>query len=590
MQFVQEYDVLEPGLQNAICDYMRADKRPFDESLIYDSVTEIKSVAMDERVSSYKTFVDEKLFNLCGKYIDIINQRNKYIHYILCKNDVTYIKYEKGGYFKSHEDYLSLTSNMMEEYTLLMCVDANCIGGETMLHINDFFHHASKSSITPLNSLIFRKDIIHEGIIIKEGYKEIMTLNLWGISKNNNMVVVISFDKYFKNDTRKYVIPVDNILKLQDNLLKTFINFTLTENPKQQILVFDSSYSYEEFNIIYKIYNNNVVNNSEFEKYKPIIDFYLFNWKNLLIKNLLNIERVIDNEYLPISKNEDLILFGDNNSYVVFLDNVKKSLLPYMPFQMILIEGGHLNFEGWSDREPEQISMQPVCMSFSEKNNIYEICNIIKGTDLTSINYFDKLKENSELDDGVSVYNSAKKSYDKFVKSANNDKLLLFGNAYDEYECTAITLADEDLYTFNSTRLFFDLKVCLDYTFSLVDLIDLIIGDDNPIKVCKCDYPMIDVEDSDSDSDSESDKFKIVQYNKYYYIDDENELAITPSHFPMILGKMKQINLYQTVISKLNDINFNLPQQTKNLNHFFCNESVYGNFTFLTVYGFMKME
>jgi hypothetical protein len=68
-------------------------------------------------------------------------------NYTLIKNDITYIKYDKGGFFNKHADYLSFTSNLVEEFTMILCVDANCIGGETTFYVNPFFKYLSKSSI-----------------------------------------------------------------------------------------------------------------------------------------------------------------------------------------------------------------------------------------------------------------------------------------------------------------------------------------------------------------------------------------------------------------------------------------------------------
>ncbi len=74
-----------------------------------------------------------------------------------------------------HEDYLSLKSNCIEEYTMIICMDANCEGGETIFHVNEWFKHVSKSSITPGHCMIFRKDLKHEGAIVKSGEKNILT-------------------------------------------------------------------------------------------------------------------------------------------------------------------------------------------------------------------------------------------------------------------------------------------------------------------------------------------------------------------------------------------------------------------------------
>ena len=64
---------------------------------------------------------------------------------------------------------------MVEEYTGIMCVNADCEGGETIFHFNKSFKHISKQSITEKNTLLFRKDIRHEGNLIKNGFKETRT-------------------------------------------------------------------------------------------------------------------------------------------------------------------------------------------------------------------------------------------------------------------------------------------------------------------------------------------------------------------------------------------------------------------------------
>ena len=50
------------------------------------------------------------------------------------------IKYSAGGFFKKHKDYLSITSNLIEEFTLIICVTppdiaATSTGGQTIIHM-----------------------------------------------------------------------------------------------------------------------------------------------------------------------------------------------------------------------------------------------------------------------------------------------------------------------------------------------------------------------------------------------------------------------------------------------------------------------
>lgn len=105
-----------------------------------------------------------------------------------------------------------------------------------------------------------------------------MTLNLWDVPKDN-YVVIISF----KEDERTHVVPRDNILKIQDNLLKGLISF---KGKSGTLNYEETNYTYEEFEVIAKLYNNYAINYKECENGKEILDYYGFDWRNLLIKNL----------------------------------------------------------------------------------------------------------------------------------------------------------------------------------------------------------------------------------------------------------------------------------------------------------------
>ncbi|MEX0597190.1 MAG: hypothetical protein WD512_11875 [Candidatus Paceibacterota bacterium] len=263
MQFVQEYAVINEKLQLEIIKYIENDKNQFEESMVYNSLTDEKTFAPEKRQSEFKTFIchqHPELTSLCQNYVAEINKMNKNINFIMVQNDITHIKYQAGGFFKSHEDYLSVTSNMIEEYTLIMCLDAsNIIGGETILHLNEHFKHISKATTTSLHALIFRKDITHEGALIKEGRKEIMTLNLWGIRMNEtDRIIIISFIKDKMIDKRTYVFSIEDIMTCNEtNLLKTFINFKDQNgnNSGDKVVRYEErNYTYEQFAIIAQIY------------------------------------------------------------------------------------------------------------------------------------------------------------------------------------------------------------------------------------------------------------------------------------------------------------------------------------------------
>lgn len=88
---------------------------------------------------------------LCYAYLSIILMRC--LRHLLAK---------QGGFFKAHQDYLSLTSNCVEEYTLLICVTLPeaakaTQGGETRVEVSPGHDVLSRATTTPGSALLFRK-------------------------------------------------------------------------------------------------------------------------------------------------------------------------------------------------------------------------------------------------------------------------------------------------------------------------------------------------------------------------------------------------------------------------------------------------
>jgi hypothetical protein len=120
---------------------------------------------------------------------------------------VTHIKYEEGGFFKRHRDYLSTTSNLIEEYTLLLCVtpqgadddDAvknkeggsvnSVVGGETIIHT--YGGATAYDTTTTGSGILFRKDLEHEGAELISGEKHIITANIWAMRKEQSKQVLL---------------------------------------------------------------------------------------------------------------------------------------------------------------------------------------------------------------------------------------------------------------------------------------------------------------------------------------------------------------------------------------------------------------
>ena len=165
-----------------LLSYLSTCEQPFEQSLLYSSATDTKFVDESLRSSSFRAIVDPALFTITEELLALVSAADESYEFTLRRNDATHIRYTKGGFFKRHQDYLSLTSNVLEEWTMLLCVTppdlaASTRGGETIIH--SYKNSQSfASTMTPGGGLIFRKDLAHEGARVDEGEKHILSLNL----------------------------------------------------------------------------------------------------------------------------------------------------------------------------------------------------------------------------------------------------------------------------------------------------------------------------------------------------------------------------------------------------------------------------
>jgi hypothetical protein len=178
------------GLNIAVLrEYLATSDAPFEESQLYDSVKDTKIIDQALRRSKFRLFKTDALFDLIAD--DIVKELNRQDDdtvFSLVRNDITHIVYGEGDFFKRHADYLSVTSNVIEEYTLLVNVTPDGIettGGETLIHTWPDRVHRSNATTAYGCGLLFRKDLDHEGAVVLSGEKHIVSVNLWAMPKSS---------------------------------------------------------------------------------------------------------------------------------------------------------------------------------------------------------------------------------------------------------------------------------------------------------------------------------------------------------------------------------------------------------------------
>jgi len=493
------------------------------------------------------------------KYVAKLSDKDDFFNYYLVKNDATHIKYKKGDFFKPHEDYLSLKTNMVEEYTLLLCLQGDCKGGETVFHVNKYFTHASKSSITPKNCLIFRKDLTHEGAILKSGTKEILTLNLLAIPKNNDKTVVITFE----NDNRFYSIPMANILQYPKSLIALYLKSNKLMDT--QLVMFSSTHNitFEGFDVIYKFYQRSYLTSEECKKYKPFMKLY----RVQLVDCLLTVpDSSLDStgkktkgskkkqEYVF---DEDIVLVSTEADVKYLTQHVKDNLLSYVPFKVVFAEGTYCYGGEMTGEPPASFKMLPVWSSFGENNNLYHFISLIT-TGMPSIDDISDFKicfNNKEFKTLFKQVKDKSRNVEAFTEKREED------DAYCEFNyetCKGFGLTFE---TNADTKSIVSNVMSRFVTFS--DIKTVVPGLFKTIK----DVP--------------------------YELDNKGVMVINTRNAKKVIKVIEGTNdngftFWQALIAKINSVDFVMPQQKEHFEEDFCNENVYGNLTLITVNGFIK--
>lgn len=595
MQFIHEF-AADESIIVKINSILKANQQEFEPSQVYNSVNDIKLVKPELRLSEFRTIIDKELFKLASDILNTAtnittntttNTTTRSPKFVIFENDIMHIKYKPGGYFKEHEDYLSITSNFIEEYSLLICVNGtnninggdiegsrgDDIGGRTLLKINDKFTYKSSASCTQNMCLLFRKDIQHEGELLKAGIKEILTFNVWKINPEVSQILQVSFPEDGTLVNKIINIDVNAILNHPSgDLLKKFLSSQVGGPKNTTIVEYKSQETYEEFSIIADIYAGNVLSYHDIEAKSNIIDYYLFDRNHLLIKHVSNIvpEGIKQNFVVT----DDFIVFGNQLDYLAYLDYTKTNMLPFIPFKIIYAEGSLSYGGGMSGDDPTMIKMTPVFASFSENNNIMFIQNIM-GRDLElgdPYNYcdVDYAKYSELLISGHDKVFENMKDGELFQQHTDNE----FG--HEEFPNIKNLILDmDDSYRFEGKISYFNLEAKID-----TETTKKFISNPNCIYKNNKHY-------HEACANENVFALQLITARDSLHVFAKSTSIDNPK---LICDKVNEIKLYDEIKNQLNNIMIPNAQRAKSSqSEDYCNENVYGNFNLITVYGFLKL-
>ena len=559
---IKEFDYLDKDIQDKIYDYIKIN---------YDI----------EKRSLRMVIVDNVLLDNLDNLIDIINKRDNYYDYILVKNDITYTTCIKNNFFEKHEDYSSNTPNTIEEFSFIMCVDANCEGGEIILYLNESFKHISLNGKIKYRCIIFRKDIRYEDVILKSGYKSIITINLLGIPKYSGKSLIIIL-----NDDTKYIMSFEKIFSLDDNILKTFLDQIV--DVKKYVTYNEKNFNADEFKIIYDIFNRTYVSLEKLNKYSYVINYFNIDYKYIYITelNTSNLKSSNSSEFAQTMA-DNIILCNTEEKYNDICTYIKNLLLPYIPFKLILCEG-HIVYEDESSTPPMFLRMSPVYMSMGDYNNVLietrlislnnhnisfknilnqkdiniDICNIIKNLakkyniSAAEVGFSSQYHFHDDVDNEIIPFIKYNKYIIKYNKNTNK-----FTFIYD-YEDDKILVP---------LLLFYNKNLTNDKIIERLDNQSSLLAYDNYYNI-----EMLDINLT---------KFK------YYSLDENNDMVLKGDHIDAIIKKLKNMDDFiKIVIELFKKLNIIFPQQKKHVGHFIHDDYLYGDLDFIQIFGFLRME
>ncbi len=242
---------LDPILVNKINSIVEPYKQNTKEAVVY-SFIENKTIKSDQRLSHKTFFRSDELSSIINQYIcPLIVSLNSNV-YVTIGDHFDYIKYDNGGYFDKHKDFVRINNSMTQQYTMLIGLTKSSNSyGNTILWLpvdesNEDYQILTKSTnfdsklmdvirkynlpykndvkklldnnlipyrinaYTIGKSLLFKSDIVHSG---EEFYnwscaKELLmfTVNITSVEKTcelsridefiNSPARIIMFDKY----------------------------------------------------------------------------------------------------------------------------------------------------------------------------------------------------------------------------------------------------------------------------------------------------------------------------------------------------------------------------------------------------------
>ena len=314
------YEFIDKTVQDNMYKYINNNMPELVDSSVM--IPESKNRYVDKAIRKSKgcTFISLELFDMANLLIEKMNNISNEHYFALNNNKIDYVEYGPGDYFDRHQDYTVTNHPSIAECSLLICLDADCDGGETVF---DTGHgcdmpcwrrpYETKITKTKYGAIIFDKHTNHAGKKLESGFKKIIQINVFAvplIQHPQRYYLLIKF-----NDTPdKYVIVNKYTLEtLQENL-----------NKKKEYLIKESdNYNSNLIPVeLNKIYENNG---------KKFSDLFIKGFGHSTGVKLENIKKyyIGDDYEIYVQDNENL------DKYTIFYPDIKTYTVDYDKLQFL---------------------------------------------------------------------------------------------------------------------------------------------------------------------------------------------------------------------------------------------------------------
>ena len=365
--------VIDRNVFTDLREYLEALPGDMQPSMLYRPADDKRVVDLTHRRSYFRDIRDDALFDKVDRVVDEAREQFPSMRLRLLRNNITDIEYRPGGYFGAHEDFQSLHSNGLIEYTMIIGVNtseesARTVGGETVVYPegdDTGVQYRTQDNVC----IIFPKSLLHAGAPVVQGYKRVVTANLIGVkAKEDERILVVE-------------TPRGRIMALWESeasgYFKGLFNWDRvgrSDRDPGPALVYHRS-DFEDMEAVLDLMRGR--DPEVTEGALPALDFYLdiheCIWSMSMSKGWSDDRRI-------------LVISPERKSVASSL--VLRMQLPYLPFRMVFIEGtyraGH-DYEPSGERDDNEgeYPFSPVLFTIGDDALVYH-CDFASATNTRS--------------------------------------------------------------------------------------------------------------------------------------------------------------------------------------------------------------